>query len=90
MKPCVCGGSNSNCRFCSGSGYVPESIGLPQVRSGREKRGAASVVATEPCFEEKAPIRKEPKSTFFREMWWGLILPLIVIFFIYFLLSLFR
>ena len=29
MKPCVCGGGNSNCRFCRGSGYVEDRQGLP-------------------------------------------------------------
>jgi len=30
MKPCVCNGSNDNCRYCSGSGYVPEEKPLPK------------------------------------------------------------
>lgn len=29
MKPCVCNGSNDNCRYCSGSGYVPDETPLP-------------------------------------------------------------
>jgi len=30
MKPCVCNGSNANCRYCSGSGYVPDEESLPK------------------------------------------------------------
>ena len=30
MKPCVCNGSNDNCRYCSGSGYVPDKNPLPK------------------------------------------------------------
>jgi hypothetical protein len=30
MKPCVCNGSNDNCRYCSGSGYVPDDNPLPK------------------------------------------------------------
>lgn len=30
MKPCVCNGSNDNCRYCSGSGYVPDEERLPK------------------------------------------------------------
>jgi hypothetical protein len=30
MKPCVCNGSNDNCRYCSGSGYVPDEKPLPK------------------------------------------------------------
>jgi len=30
MKPRVCGGSNDNCCYCSGSGYVPDSAPLPR------------------------------------------------------------
>jgi hypothetical protein len=30
MKPCVCNGSNDNCRYCSGSGYVPNEKALPK------------------------------------------------------------
>jgi hypothetical protein len=30
MKPCVCNGSNDNCRYCSGSGYVPDDKPLPK------------------------------------------------------------
>ena len=30
MKPCVCNGSNANCRYCSGSGYVPDEERLPK------------------------------------------------------------
>src|SRR6266849_10642908 len=30
MKPCVCNGSNDNCRYCSGSGYVPDEEPLPK------------------------------------------------------------
>ena len=33
MKPCVCAGTNSNCRYCSGSGYVANGIGLPRPKS---------------------------------------------------------
>ncbi len=29
MKPCVCAGSNEDCRYCSGSGYVSDSTRLP-------------------------------------------------------------
>jgi hypothetical protein len=30
MKPCVCNGSNDNCSYCSGSGYVPDEKLLPK------------------------------------------------------------
>ena len=30
MKPCVCNGSNANCRYCSGSGYVPDGEHPPK------------------------------------------------------------
>jgi len=30
MKPCVCNGSNDNCRYCSGSGYVCDDAPLPK------------------------------------------------------------
>jgi len=30
MKPCTCNGTNDNCRFCSGSGYVSDSMPLPK------------------------------------------------------------
>src|SRR5271167_1446668 len=29
MKPCTCNGSNDNCRYCSGSGYVRDETPLP-------------------------------------------------------------
>lgn len=28
-KPCVCQGSNENCRYCFGKGFVPDTQGLP-------------------------------------------------------------
>ena len=36
MKPCVCGGSNNNCRYCSGSGYVADGAGIPHKQSNRQ------------------------------------------------------
>jgi hypothetical protein len=33
MKPCVCGGENGDCRYCSGSGYVSDLTGLPRHRA---------------------------------------------------------
>lgn len=30
MKPCVCNGTNDNCRYCSGSGYVSDNKPLPK------------------------------------------------------------
>jgi hypothetical protein len=29
MKPCSCDGTNENCRWCSGSGEVPDSAPIP-------------------------------------------------------------
>src|SRR5215470_4204133 len=37
MKPCVCQGSNESCRYCSGSGVVPDNVGVPRTRSDLEK-----------------------------------------------------
>lgn len=39
MKACVCGGSNANCRYCSGSGYVSDATGLPNNRAVSTRRG---------------------------------------------------
>jgi hypothetical protein len=30
MKPCTCNGTNNNCRYCSGSGYVSDPTPLPK------------------------------------------------------------
>jgi hypothetical protein len=32
-KPCVCGGSNANCRYCDGSGYVRDDKAIPHLPS---------------------------------------------------------
>ncbi len=32
MKPCSCGGTNENCRWCSGSGQVPDQQPIPPQR----------------------------------------------------------
>jgi hypothetical protein len=49
-RPCVCGGSNENCRYCSGRGEIPDRLakalvahsyhpGIAQLPSGRRKKG---------------------------------------------------
>jgi hypothetical protein len=46
MRSCVCGGSNENCCWCSGSGYIREGQGAPRgwvatsSRLGRASRSA--------------------------------------------------
>jgi len=30
VKSCTCNGTNDNCRFCSGSGYVSDTTPLPR------------------------------------------------------------
>ena len=30
MKPCACNGTNDNCRYCSGSGYVSDPMPMPK------------------------------------------------------------
>ena len=43
MRSCVCGGSNENCRWCSGSGYIREGQGAPRGRVATSSRlGRAS------------------------------------------------
>jgi hypothetical protein len=81
MKPCVCGGSNNNCRYCSGSGYVPDNVGLPQIRSKQETWGAGSEPLREPRSEEKLRVETKSPSSFFSEtkgcLWWGLVVPIL-------------
>ncbi len=81
MKPCVCGGSNSNCRYCSGSGYVPDNKGLPQTQSELEKWLPESEAVKEQPLARKPLPGTRPRS-FFSEMtgclWWGLVLPILL------------
>ena len=51
MKPCVCGGSNANCRYCSGSGSVTDSIGLPRNSSTQRTWAAVSEPVPGPGLE---------------------------------------
>ena len=53
MKPCVCGGSNDNCRYCGGAGYVPDDRGLPHPPSDLEKWVPETF--TVPARQEKPP-----------------------------------
>jgi len=55
MKPCTCNGTNDNCRYCSGSGYVSDSTPLPKSPPSRwapmalnEKEPAPRVFVGEP------------------------------------------
>ncbi len=49
MKPCTCGGSNDSCRYCSGSGYVADSVVLLK---GPESKGNPWIPES---YVEKAP-----------------------------------
>ena len=61
MKPCVCGGSNENCRYCGGEGYVPDDKGLPHPPSDLETWLPES--NTLPPVPEKRPFLDAPPSS---------------------------
>lgn len=74
MKPCICGGSNTNCRYCSGSGYVSDAVGLPQNRTGREELGPASELVHEPAPKPKAFVPRKRRTTITDLAWYLLFL----------------
>ena len=91
MKACVCGGSNSNCRFCAGSGYVPKDRGLPVKHTRRETFSPSVIleVNLESMPQEKPYVRSKLRRSF-KEIitdWAWYLLFLLVTFFITWLVS---
>jgi len=91
MKACVCGESNSNCRFCAGSGYVQEDRGLPVKHTCRETFGPSVIheanVESKP--QERPYVRSKRRRSF-KEIitdWAWYLLFLLVAFFITWLVS---
>lgn len=88
MKPCVCQGSNSSCRWCHGSGYVADGVGLPQKPSEVAKWMPESESVRSPAgAKQPAQLkpRPSPRRETVRDLWWGFLLPIVL----YFLLRLF-
>src|SRR2546422_4831483 len=86
MNPCVCAGSNENCRYCSGSGYVPDSTGLPGAPSPGQNWVPESI--REPRPQEKPTFVVGPSSetkrrpSFSSETWgclWSALVQLVLI-----------
>jgi len=77
MKPCTCGGTNENCRYCCGSGYVPDSTPLPEGPTPRP-RVPMSFIEKEP-----SPPVFAKERTNWKEIIGGvvaLLLPFIILF----------
>jgi len=62
-RPCVCGGSNENCRYCSGRGEIPDRLanalvahnyrpGLQKGPIGRKKKGGHKWPSVKPSIME--------------------------------------
>lgn len=75
-KPCVCQGSNENCRFCSGTGYVrPEhaftTTGiLPMHLRRRRRKGLTPKLALQPKARRgRAPLTRCPACGVLVENW---------------------
>jgi len=89
MKACVCGGSNENCRYCFGSGYVAKATGLPV--GNRASRSWAPGSLPEPPKEENKHFSHGPPLSAHSELWdlllWGLLVPLLAYLVLWVLLS---
>lgn len=91
MKACLCGGSNSNCRFCTGSGYVPGDRGLPVKHTRRETFGPSVIheVNVE-SWPQASPYVRSKQRRSFKEIiadWAWYLLFFVVVFFITWLVS---
>ena len=58
MKSCSCGGSNENCRFCFGSGYVSESQGVPSLSERSDKYGLNAQADARAPMESETTVAK--------------------------------
>jgi len=89
MKPCVCGGSNENCRYRFGSGYVTEATGLPV--GNRASHSWAPESLPEPPREENKHFTNGPPLSSHSELWdlllWGVLVPLLAYLVLWVLLS---
>jgi hypothetical protein len=80
MKPCVCGGSNSQCRYCSGSGYVTDGRGLPLKHTNRETFSAGPLNETTTTPLVIPPKRSRPPSEQLIDLAWCVLFLLITLF----------
>jgi hypothetical protein len=82
MKTCVCEGRNENCRYCGGSGAVPDGISLPQPPSDLKTWIPESQSVAESRPEEKPFLGMESRSSFRSETmgcFWSVLIQLLVV-----------
>lgn len=94
MKPCVCNGNTENCKFCGGSGYVPDKIRLPHRPSDLENWVPESQTIRERPSENEPPVQTYSRSSSLSQEMkgclWSLVLQAIffvVVALLYFMLS---
>lgn len=82
MKPCVCQGSNENCRYSAGLGYVRDGGQPPSPPDDLKKWIPESVSVDTSDRPKVARPEKQGHSSFFSEMrgclLWGLLAPILL------------
>jgi hypothetical protein len=91
MKTCVCEGRNENCRYCGGSGSVPDDMGLPQPPSDIKAWVPESQSVSEPRPEGTPSFGMQSRSSFRSEAvgcFWSVAIQLIIVFVVFLILKL--